>query len=181
MTRLLSFEESDLKIQQLLGARQYGDALALVEQALEQWNGNAYLLRQRARLIQLGDESAPSLDEAAQALVGACELEPEAPACEFELAMFRFKVEDDAHAAEPHFDRSVTLAKQQLVEALRGKIEIALEQERAIAAKWIGQLERLIDLFDDRADHPMANGSPSTLTIEAMQDRFDQLCSKLGR
>lgn len=119
-------------------------ALAELDQLMQDWPDNPPLLLLRAKLIQLGSETVPPLQEAEDCLRRATELQSDSPNAWLELAHFQLNVNDDAKTAAQSFAKAISLCEELLMDALAGKAKALAElnqREGALAclaeAYWV--------------------------------------------
>jgi tetratricopeptide (TPR) repeat protein len=110
----------------------------------------------RGRCIQLASGAdVPDLKEAEQSFQRALELDDEYVPALLELAWFYHAVEDDAAKALPFFERAYELSRQDLTEAVAGKVDCLDETESQEAAsaflnQAIREAVRIEDLEDEK-------------------------------
>ncbi len=127
-TTTLKRKVSEVNSQMSRGS--YSAALQAVESLLDQWPGAAPLHILRAELIQLGDESGPSLDEAKKSLAEALKADPNSIEALIEQGHFQFAVDDDAKAAAKTFEKAIAASAKMLVAALLGRAAALAELDR---------------------------------------------------
>jgi tetratricopeptide (TPR) repeat protein len=142
-------------------------ALSELDQLIVDWPANPPLLRLRARLIQLGDDSAPTLEEAKECLRQAADLDAESPIGWLELAQYALNVEDDAKNALKAFDKSIRQSEEFLTEALAGKAKALAElkqREQALAC-----LAEAYWVQSHRGERPSSNGTNVLRSLEELR------------
>jgi tetratricopeptide (TPR) repeat protein len=113
-----------------------------------------WILRSRAIQLSSGTE-IPPLEEAERALQQALEDDDEYIPAILDLAWYYYAVEDDAAKALSLFERAYELSRQNLIEAISGKMEALEELESAREAvaffkKAIRETVRLEDLDEEK-------------------------------
>jgi hypothetical protein len=121
MKRTASYKRKVTAVQALMADRKYSQALAEVDELLQEWEDQPALLVIRSQLIQLQEDDGPPLDAAADALKRATMLYEKDSSAWLELAHFQFAVEDNARAAEKSFAKAVNASCETLIEALIGR------------------------------------------------------------
>jgi tetratricopeptide (TPR) repeat protein len=131
MKSTASFKRGVAQIKREWRAGHYERALSVVNRLLKDWPDNPQLLLQWGNLIQLqSEESGATLDEAQAALRRAVDLDEESPAAWKELGHFLSAVEDDAPGASRCFDKTISLCRGMLAEALLANAQSLTELER---------------------------------------------------
>lgn len=136
-------------------------ALAELDQLMVDWPDNPPLLMLRAKLIQLGSETAPPLQEAEACLRRATELQSDSPNAWLELAHFQLNVNDDAKSAAPSFAKAISLCQELLMDALAGKAKALAELKQRE-----GALACLAEAYWVQSH---GNGKPSTNGANLLQ------------
>src|SRR5262245_36923902 len=108
----------------------YERALEEVERLLSSWPDNPSLLRMRAELVQLQEETKHRLVDVRADLERAVALNEESPAALIELGHFLSTVEDNPAAASRCFGKAITLCRRFLTEALLAQADTLLEIDR---------------------------------------------------
>jgi len=131
MKRTASFKRGIAQVKREWRAACYDQALSALNRLLKEWPDNPRLLTMWGNLVQLqSEESGPTLDEAQAALRRAVELDDDSPGAWKELGHFLSAVEDDAGGASRCFDKTISLCKSMLAEALLANAQSLTELER---------------------------------------------------
>jgi tetratricopeptide (TPR) repeat protein len=126
-----SFKRGVAQVKREWRAARYDQALSAVNRLLQDWPDNPRLLTMWGNLVQLqSEESGPALDEAHASLRRAVELDDDSPGAWKELGHFLSAVEDDARGASRCFDKTISLCKSMLAEALLANAQSLSELER---------------------------------------------------
>jgi tetratricopeptide (TPR) repeat protein len=144
---------------------QYDRALKRVEELRETWPGSAQLLVLWAKLVQLQEKPAHTLDDAKRALQQAIELDKQAPAAAIELGHFLDSVEDDPHAASKSFTQAITAARALLIEGLLGQAHSLIQlDKRDEAVRCLVEAHQLADAERSTKKNPYAGRIEELLT-----------------
>jgi tetratricopeptide (TPR) repeat protein len=130
----------------------FDEALTLIERLLEEEPNSTELLVYRAQLLQLAP-SVPASDPLAAAeesLAQACALAPDNPEPRIEMGHFLYAVQNRPAAALSYFEAAERLAREELKDALIGKIKCLVELGRAAEAR--GDLAASMQIFPDDTD-----------------------------
>jgi tetratricopeptide (TPR) repeat protein len=131
MKSTASYKRGIAQIKREWRAARYARALSAANRLLKDWPDNSSLLTMWGNLVQLqSGESAPTLDEAQAGLRRAVELDEDSPGAWKELGHFLSAVEDDARGASRCFDKTISLCKRLLAEALLANAQSLTELER---------------------------------------------------
>ena len=169
MTGTNSFAKGLSEALSLWEAGEYDRALRKVEGLRKNWPGSAPLLVLWARLVQLADEPAHSLNDAKRALQQAVELDKHSPAAAIELGHFLDNVEDDPQAAAKAFAQGVAAARLALIDGLLGQAKSLLQlDKREDAVRCLVEALRLADAERSPMQGPFAG-------------RIEELLKELGQ
>ncbi len=131
MKSVASFKRGVAKARRLWRDKRFDEALAAVNQLLEDWPNNAHLLIMRADLIRLqaDEDGQPTLEDAKADLERATSLDEDSPSALIELGHFAYAIEDDSETASKRFQEAIQLCRSLLQEALigRGKGSLRIE------------------------------------------------------
>lgn len=161
-----SFKRGVAQVKRAWRGARFDQALSAVNRLLKDWPDNPQLLTMWGNLVQLQTgETGPTLDEAHTALRRAAELDEESPAAWKELGHFLSAVEDDACGASRCFDKTISLCKKLLAEALLANAQSLTELERREEA-----LACIAEAYWLQSHNGKANGSGGAEILDRLNE-----------
>jgi tetratricopeptide (TPR) repeat protein len=161
-----SFKRGVAQVKREWRAAHYDRALSSASRLLMEWPDNPRLLIMWGALVQLqSGEAGATLDEAQGALRRAVELDEESPAAWKELGHFLSAVEDDAGGASRCFDKTISLCKRLLAEALLANAQSLTELERREEA-----LACIAEAYWLQSHNGKANGSGGAKILDRLNE-----------
>jgi predicted Zn-dependent protease len=149
----------------LMEEEKYDRAMKRLEELRKNWPGSAQLHVLWAKLVQLQEDPAHTLNDAKRALQQAVELDKQSPAAAIELGYFLDNVEDDPQAAAKAFAQGITAARHLLIEGLLGQAKSLIQlDKREDAVRCLVEAHRLADAERSPKKGPFAGRIEELLT-----------------
>jgi predicted Zn-dependent protease len=166
MKSTASFKRGVAQAKRAWRAARYDQALAAVNRLLKDWPDNPRLLTMWGNLVQLqSEESGATLDEAQAALRRAVELDDESPAAWKELGHFLSAVEDDARGASRCFNKTISLCRIMLAEALLANAQALSELGRRDDA-----LAYIAEAYLLQSQNDKTNGADAAKILDRLKE-----------
>ncbi len=144
---------------------EYDRALKRVEELRATSPGNAQLNVLWAKLVQLQEKPAHTLNDAKRALQQAVELDKQSPVAAIELGHFLDNVEDDPQAAAKAFAQGIATARHLLIEGLLGQARSLIQlDKREDAVRCLVEAHQLVDAERSHKKSPFASRIEELLT-----------------
>jgi predicted Zn-dependent protease len=165
MNGTTSFAKALSDVIALVDDEKYDRALKRLEELRATSPGNAQLNVLWAKLVQLQEKPAHTLNDAKRALQQAVELDRQSPAAAIELGHFLDNVEDDPQAAAKAFAQGITAARHLLIEGLLGQAKSLIQlDKREDAVRCLVEAHQLANTERSPKKGPFASRIEELLT-----------------